>query len=379
LSGKERYRTNGFNEIALIYGCTEKSYRKVAELIKRVCHQQECVPSRSLRFYVENEGMKIIEQQKEETRQILLNAGYADNGTPLMIAPHSKREKISLDAEKVSAIAAEISKEENIDAEKLLANPVVYENSEKTVSISVDDVVVKKQKDSRPDNEKESRKDKKKRLQHTVAHIQNKDKDYVLVGNGLPETLRLVAAFLVKNDLMKQQLMFFTDGQRSLKNNIFEIFGWTDARLILDWPHLVKKCSELLSSGMNNRKARNQVLDKLKKLLWHGLVDQATLLLQQIDKSKIKNKEAIEKLEGYFKRNYEHIPCYAMRKKLELRNSSNIGEKMNDLIVSNRQKHNGMSWTLNGSVSMAVLKALKYNNENNDWFAKGEIPLRFAS
>jgi len=47
---------------------------------------------------------------------------------------------------------------------------------------------------------------------------------------------------------------------------------------------------------------------------------------------------------SYLKRNTPYIPCYAIRKELGLRNSSNIGEKMNGLVVSNRQKHNGMSW-----------------------------------
>ena len=58
------------------------------------------------------------------------------------------------------------------------------------------------------------------------------------------------------------------------------------------------------------------------------------------------------------------IPCYALRKKLRLRNSSAIGEKMNDLIVSSRQKHSGMSWSKSGSFSLAALTAAKLNGES---------------
>jgi hypothetical protein len=53
------------------------------------------------------------------------------------------------------------------------------------------------------------------------------------------------------------------------------------------------------------------------------------------------------------------IPCYALRKAFGLCNSSAIGEKINDLIVSNRQKHNGMSWSKKGSLALASLTAAK--------------------
>ena len=46
-----------------------------------------------------------------------------------------------------------------------------------------------------------------------------------------------------------------------------------------------------------------------------------------------------------------------------MRNGSSIGEKMDDVIVSNRQKHNGMSWSKSGSVAFATVTALKRKNE----------------
>jgi len=46
---------------------------------------------------------------------------------------------------------------------------------------------------------------------------------------------------------------------------------------------------------------------------------------------------------------------------LGLRNSSNRGEKVNDLVVSERQKHNGMSWSPEGSVALAAAITLARN------------------
>jgi len=40
LQGEEKYRTEGFKEIALIYGTAEESFRKTATLINRIRPQE---------------------------------------------------------------------------------------------------------------------------------------------------------------------------------------------------------------------------------------------------------------------------------------------------------------------------------------------------
>jgi len=82
---------------------------------------------------------------------------------------------------------------------------------------------------------------------------------------------------------------------------------------------------------------------------------------------------------GYLDRNQAYLPCDAVRKRLGLRNSSNIGEKMNDLLVSNRQKHQGMSWSVSGSRAMAALEALKRNEDYQHGFEYHEIELKQAA
>jgi hypothetical protein len=131
--------------------------------------------------------------------------------------------------------------------------------------------------------------------------------------------------------------------------------------------------------GMKGRDLRNSVLERLLPLLWLGLIDRAITLLCEIGIADIKNRTAIEKLKEYLRRNAPDIPCYAIRKELGLRNSSNRGEKANDLVVSDRQKHNGMSWSKKGSVALAFLSALKRNNEYMSWFTKREIEMKFAT
>ncbi len=72
LQGEEKYRTEGFKEIALIHGTTEGSFRKTSVLLNRVRHQKEGgTPSRTVRDNTEYEGRKIQNHLEEKTLGIL--------------------------------------------------------------------------------------------------------------------------------------------------------------------------------------------------------------------------------------------------------------------------------------------------------------------
>jgi hypothetical protein len=131
--------------------------------------------------------------------------------------------------------------------------------------------------------------------------------------------------------------------------------------------------------ALSGRDLRNQLLDQLLPLLWLGCVDRAMALLQTLEAASIKNQARLDDLIGYLKRQQPYIPCYAVRQSLGLRNSSNRGEKANDLLVSTRQKHNGMSWSPPGSVALAALTALVRNNEYQQWFQSQTIRFSFAA
>jgi|LSQX01.3.fsa_nt_gb hypothetical protein len=125
--------------------------------------------------------------------------------------------------------------------------------------------------------------------------------------------------------------------------------------------------------------------DKINRICWQkeditqsrtiaNVVDREGLEIEQaIEEKHIKSKGAIEGLINYFDRNWSYIPCYALRKKLGLRNSSNRVEKVNDLTVTERQKHNGMSWSKSGSSSLASIVILHQNGEQINWLLKKEI------
>ncbi len=131
--------------------------------------------------------------------------------------------------------------------------------------------------------------------------------------------------------------------------------------------------------ALKGRFIRNDILDKLMPLLWYGSTDMAVAYLEEIAQNSIKNMSAFDKLVAYLHRNKPYIPCYAVRKELGLCNSSAIGEKMNDLVVSKRQKHNGMSWSKSGSVGLATITALKKNKESDKWFEEKKLDFKLAA
>ena len=130
--------------------------------------------------------------------------------------------------------------------------------------------------------------------------------------------------------------------------------------------------------ALKGRVIRNALLEQLLPCLWHGCVDRAIAVLQAVEPSQIKNQAELETLIDYLQRNRPYLPCYSVRKQLGLRNSSNLGEKANDLIVSDRQKHNGMSWSKSGSAALAAVSALARNQEYKRWFQTGTLSFSFS-
>jgi hypothetical protein len=107
--------------------------------------------------------------------------------------------------------------------QQMLQNPVPYEAPADSIQVSIDPVGVKKQKESRDGQAKEQ---KREMVYQTVAHLHHQNQSYTLTGQGVKTVLPVVLAFLLHNGLLKYNLLFFVDGQRSLNNSILALFAW---------------------------------------------------------------------------------------------------------------------------------------------------------
>ena len=382
LPGKKWYRTRGFKELAYVHGTPHQSYRKTSRWLNRVRHQPGATSARTLQDTTEAEGERLREHIYRKANGILQKHEFSPQGKLLHQENNQKlNESLCLKPEEIESALNQVE----VPLEWQLAmkeNPVAYENPAHSVNISLDDVGVKKQKQERQSLDKKENKNRKKQRKsayQTVVHVENQTGSYVFNALGIGIALQILLAFLLDNDLLKGKLMVFLDGQRSLHSSVLEaLTDLAPLQLILDWYHLEEKCKKQLSLALNNREKRNEVVNSLLNCLWHGLIEAATEYLKTIEDVYIKNRDALEKRRGYFERNRPFIPCYSVRKRLGDRNSSNVGEKSNDLLVSERQKHNGMSWSAQGSASLAAITALVRNREYDRWFTSEQINFKLV-
>lgn len=249
---------------------------------------------------------------------------------------------------------------------------------DKCCYISVDDVGVKHQKD-----ERKSGKDKDgKYVENTVIHIQQGKRTYRLTAIGMRNAFVLLMGFLVYNGLMEEyKFVFLTDGAKDIRSYIDEFFGFRPYTIILDWLHLEKKIKEFLSMGVmaRNKERKKEIIKDTLRMLWAGNVTEAQEYLRNLKTPYVKNRSKIDEAADYLERKKEHIACYAVRDMNGLRVSSNCVEKANDIIVAQRQKHNGMAWSKKGSGALAVIKAAKSNGELHTWLRNRKISFQFAA
>ena len=114
---------------------------------------------------------------------------------------------------------------------------------------------------------------------------------------------------------------------------------------------------------MKGYKKRNAFLELLDPVLWRGDVAAVIVMLENLPDDLVKSCSEVVKLIDYLKRNRIYIPCYIMRAKLGLWNSSYRVENANGRVVSFRQKARGMSWSREGSTGLASVSAAIINGE----------------
>jgi hypothetical protein len=375
LHGKQHYRTRGFKELALVYGVIEGSYRQTARWLNRIRHQPDATPPRTLAEVAEAEGARVRRALEQRSEAVVAAHEQAQGACE----QPSVREGV-LDGRRVAGARGRLEARAQLSEAQRRAirdNPVPYEDRIRSVAVSIDEVGVKQQKAQRGPDTPARRPGGRSMVQTTVAHVESAEGSYAMSGSCVAGVLRVVLAYLLANGLMRGRLVVFLDGQKSLRCAVMLVLASTGRlQVILDWHHLHKRAAQELSTGLNNRLYRNEVLEQVMHALWYGLVDDAIAALRRIDPARVREARRIEVLVEALEARREIIPCYALRKELGLRNSSNVGEKYNDLIVSERQKLNGMSWSVGGSGALAALTTLVVNDEHTQWFETGDI--RFA-
>lgn len=383
---KEHLYSLAFDEILCRF-CSSLSYRKSCALLNAILHRLPGmeVKTSTLNEHIECHGRRAgetLQQKAEQTLQqysISSQTGRTENPDLIPVCVKCPDRT----AEEVQDQCAETRFKEQIarfnegreDCDQIKEKALieaVETHPENCVYVSIDDVGVGHQKDARKDGGRKQG----NVVENTVVHIQAPEGCYLLTAIGMKKAFSLAVAFLLSNRLLENRhLYIFSDGAQNIRKNIEAFFSFCPYTLMLDWYHLEKKMTELLSMALKGPKdARHEIRNTLNRKLWAGNVDDAVAYLTSLDPKFIKNPLRLEDAVDYLERKKPYVPCYALRSVMDYRNSSNPVEKANDLIVAGRQKHNGMSWSYTGSGSLAILSALLYNGELNSWLANHQIP-----
>ena len=161
-------------------------------------------------------------------------------------------------------------------------------------------------------------------------------------------------------------IVAITDGASSIRKRL-KILTEKGITLILDWYHLCKKLREFLSMISWNKADKTEHSKFLFFNLWRGNTSEVLNYLQT--KIKARNKQRLAELITYITKHEREIINYELRRQVGKTIGSGRMEKRVDLVIGNRQKHKGMSWSELGSRALAILKVTECNGLwKQTWF-----------
>ena len=295
---------------------------------------------------------------------------------------------------------------------------IVEQSSSQVVYIFPDVVYVDKQEETRsaanggtaggkaPATESDGKgNDENKRIGHMNIRIEADQMYYNITSTDRQAAFLEMMAVLVKNNLLRRHIVVFMDGEQDLVDTMNALLGPWKPDIYLDWYHLDKKLYDLLSMAIIGKRIpdprkepelykKGQKKGMIKKMemtslsrlyareleamLWVGNADEAIAYLENINPQHVRDRDVLQKLIKYLKNKKGWITCYAIRRRLGLRNSSNGVEGLNLTIIARRQKHNGMAW-LGGSGILGALTCLFKNRQDKEWFRNRSYSLELVS
>ena len=363
-----------------------KSFRFAADNINSSLRKfdDEKISYRTLQDMFCREGHRVNETNNAIATEILVKNGV--DPETLSIIDDSKFPKNDKDpifskeneevikSNIVDIVTQSNNDEKNIhlDLEKCLDIPIYHENS--SVMLSIDGVLSKKQKEHRKGCQEEDLNNYHREMINTrIFTITSEDGIYRFAAQTLHQGIKLAYAYMLDKKLLENRMLcIFTDGEKAIQTAISKVFSYRPYQVLLDWYHLKHYCYSLftmaLVGGKDNFQRNSEIRREFYKHLFFGDLEGAINYLKNIDKSFVKNQSKIVKIEEYLLRKKDLIYNYYLRKKLCLINSSNLCEKTNDLVIAQRTKNNGTSWSRYGVDGMGSMRLI-YINRETEWFS----------
>jgi hypothetical protein len=220
------------------------------------------------------------------------------------------------------------------------------------ILVQLDEVVTKSQEKNRKTN-----------LTYTGTVEDRSGHVVYLVAESSEALIRLIAAQLVLFGLFAgRRLEVLGDGARWIAIWATGIVS-VDVVAILCWWHLCKRVYEGLSGLGLAKEERKKLEREILGHLWRGEHALAIWKLWGL-RSSARNAKRIDDLIGYLLRKKHQLANYEERHARGEWIASTRVEKWNDIAVSERCKHRGMSWTEAGVLAIATYAENTKQNSN---------------
>lgn len=242
----------------------------------------------------------------------------------------------------------------------------LYDPHEKEVLYYDDAVGVTKQKEHRKDKDYEKT-ERYVQTDNVLIEKPTHDFEYISANDKVLDSVPL--EFQINRFLSAQYggkiipLVAITDGARTIRLRLYALFG-VYVCIILDWYHLNKKVWQYFSRLGQTKANKERHIHAVLNYLWNGCVREALIYTEQEMAVPFNKQPFLEEFQNYLLKHETEIIDYDTRYRITGKSiGSGRGEKANDQIVAMRQKHNGCSWSEQGSAAIAQLQCLRLNNQ----------------
>lgn len=268
-------------------------------------------------------------------------------------------------------LAQEVKACQNLPCPQIATDLDLYASEAEEVLVLTDAIGVKAQKPTRdkpgtPPTPKEA-----KRHDTDVLLLERPDGDFVYLAGSTDGAVSLVdvVGARVRKEWGKRQtplpVVALTDGARSIRLDLTALFG-PEVTIILDWYHLEKRGYEHLAMMAHSKTEREGWERTVLGALWRGDVAEALAFVGSLS---VRNEKKQLELVGYLEKHAGEIIDYERRRAAGKWIGSGCMEKAVDQVIGVRQKKKGMSWSKQGSQTLAALKIAELNGQWEQLFA----------
>ena len=247
----------------------------------------------------------------------------------------------------------------------------LYDAQAEEVLVLTDAIGVKAQKPTRDKPGEPPTNKQVKRHDTDVLLLQKPDGDFLYLMGSTDQAVSLVevAEAGVRREWAERDtplpVVALTDGARKIRLDLLCLFG-EGVTIILDWYHLQKRVYQHLSMSAHSKNDRESWERAVLSFLWHGQVGLALSFLSGLSP---RNAQALSELVGYLDKHAGEIIDYERRSATGKWVGSGRMEKAVDQVIGMRQKKKGLSWTEQGSQTLAQLKIAELNGQWEQLFA----------